>query len=193
MTTATLPTEFDYATLGDNAAFAKTKEKTIHGLMNREVEPRLKIGDHLIETKERLEHGQFEAWAQAVFGWSLSWMLRTMQMSARFKSVNLTDLDIGTSVRYVLAAPSTPDEAFNEVIERAQSGEKITVALAKEIIARHREQPDPLQWTLMSGNYYLRQSVARIQEQWPQANIEVLGHQLKQIGDEIIEHGGLLE
>lgn len=34
---------------------------------------------------------------------------------------------------------SQPDNAVDEAIERAQSGEKITVAIAKEITARHRQ------------------------------------------------------
>jgi predicted transcriptional regulator len=44
------------------------------------------------------------------------------------------------SALYLLAAPSTPDEAVAEALERAESGEQITHAEAKSIVAAHRPE-----------------------------------------------------
>lgn len=192
MSTAALPTEFDYGTLGDNAAFVKSQTKAIHGLMKSTAKTVIDIGKRLAMVKGRLEHGQFGEWIRHEFDWSHDTVGRFMNVAKRLGD-NPQFAEFQPSVLYLLAKLSTPPEALDEALERQAAGETVTVAITKEIIARHRDKPDPAEWTLMSGNYFLRKSVAKIEEKWPAANIEVLGHQLKQIGNEIIEHGGLLK
>src|SRR5262249_44018769 len=59
------------------------------------------------------------------------------------KSRNFRDLSLPLSGLYLLAAPSTPQEARDEIIERAQAGETIPVAEAKRIIEHSKDQQQP--------------------------------------------------
>jgi antitoxin (DNA-binding transcriptional repressor) of toxin-antitoxin stability system len=47
------------------------------------------------------------------------------------------------SVLFLISAPSTPPEARDEVIERAEAGEQVTVAEAKTAIAKRKPEPKP--------------------------------------------------
>ena len=66
--------------------------------------------------KARLGHGKFGEWLQAEFEWSLSAATKFMQVGERFKNVNFTNLSVAPSALYLLAAPSTPEEAREEAI-----------------------------------------------------------------------------
>ncbi|MBF0395753.1 MAG: hypothetical protein HQK78_03200 [Desulfobacterales bacterium] len=48
--------------------------------------------------------------------------------------------DIQPTILYLLSAPSTPDEACEKIIEKANNGEKITVASAKEDIENVKKE-----------------------------------------------------
>src|SRR5262249_13951992 len=88
--------------------------------------------------KAQLEHGQWEKWLRGEFDWSQSTAVRMIQVSERFKSVNMTDLHIDISSLYVLAAPSTPPAAAEEAITLAHQGEAISPTKAKAIVNKHR-------------------------------------------------------
>jgi hypothetical protein len=73
-------------------------------------------------------------WLKREFGWSEDTAERYMQAHKVFGSDsaqvrNLPDLPLRTF--YMLAAPSTPEPARAEVIERAEAGEKLTHAQVK--------------------------------------------------------------
>jgi hypothetical protein len=61
------------------------------------------------------------------------------------KNNKLLDLNIGVSSLYLLAAPSTPPEAVETVIERAKTGEKVTGAEVKKVVheAKSKSSPRP--------------------------------------------------
>jgi hypothetical protein len=48
-----------------------------------------------------------------------------------------TDLDLPASSLYLLAAPGTPQEARNAVIEQAKAGEKVSRAVKTQLGAKH--------------------------------------------------------
>src|SRR5438270_11169003 len=52
----------------------------------------------------------------------------------------ISDLPIDATAAYLLAAPSAPDEARQTAVERAEAGEQITTAVAKEILAETRKK-----------------------------------------------------
>jgi hypothetical protein len=54
------------------------------------------------------------------------------------KSDKLSDLSLPISGLYLLAAPSTPEETRNAIIERAGAGEALSVAEIKEAIDQAR-------------------------------------------------------
>jgi hypothetical protein len=56
------------------------------------------------------------------------------------KAQFISHLPIQPSAAYVLAAPSVPDEARRQALERAHAGDRITRSVADEIIARARDK-----------------------------------------------------
>jgi hypothetical protein len=130
---------FDYAGLDvETRIVVQQRTGEIRSLVRRSAQDISDIGLKLIEVKERLGHGHFGTWLDSEFGWSEMTARRFMQVYERFKSHNLFDLDVAPSALYLLAAPSTSDEAVEEALERAAGGERISHATAKGIVEEHR-------------------------------------------------------
>lgn len=134
---------FSYDALDtDTRVYVQDRTVEIRALARRTVEDIITIGGKLSEVKERLGHGRFGAWLEREFHWKERMAQNFMATYTRFKSANFADLDIGTSVLYMLAAPSVPDEAVETVLERARAGEHITVADVKRAINDARPAPE---------------------------------------------------
>ena len=136
--------EFDrnqsyYKNLDDEARIAVHEcTAKIKKLVRRSAQDTIDIGKNLLKVKKSLDHGDFENWLKAEFCWGL-WMARKfMNVAERFSSVNFTDLSIVPSVLYILAAPSTPEKARIEALERASQGERITCSDAKKLVEQHK-------------------------------------------------------
>ena len=106
--------------------------KAIKAAGTRVVSDVLEIGRHLIEAKKLCGHGNWQPWLEREFGWTDRTALRFMQVYANRTSVS--DLDLPLSGLYLLAAPSTPPQARQEVADR--SGERLSVAEVKETITQ---------------------------------------------------------
>jgi len=132
--------DFDYATL-DAKIRSNVQQRTnkIRTLMRRTAQDIIDIGQNLISVKEQLEHGQFRDWLKVEFGWSVRTAARFMRVAKKFKSANLSHLNVAASALYLLAEPSTPDEAYEETLELAKQGEIITYAKAKNVVNQHKE------------------------------------------------------
>lgn len=131
---------FDYDTLdSETRIVVQQRTSEIKILMRRTAQDIIDIGQKLISVKEQLEHGQFRNWLKAEFDWSVRTAARFMQVATRFKCANLAHLNIAASALYLLAEPSTPDEAQEEVLELTKQGENITHAKAKDIVNKHKE------------------------------------------------------
>jgi len=132
------PQSFDYTALNAvTKIFVQDKTKEIKRLIRRSAQDIFDIGQGLIEVKERLGHGSFRRWLRTEFTWSIPAANKFMQVAQKFKSINFIHLDIAASALYLLAAPSTPEEARQEALERAFQGERITSGKAKEIVYWH--------------------------------------------------------
>jgi len=130
---------FDYTTLdAESRSIVQQQTSEIRTLMRRTAQDIINIGQKLISVKEQLGHGQFRNWLKAEFDWSVRTAARFMQVATKFKSANLAHLNIAASAVYLLAEPSTPDEAYEEALELAKR-ENITYAKAKDIINQHKE------------------------------------------------------
>ncbi len=105
---------------------------------------RIEIGRRLTECKKRLGHGQWGTWLDREFRWSDRQALNFMRVYelVESKSENFAELQISVSALYLLAAPSTPPEVRDEIIERAERGEKLTHAKVLERV-RLRRPPSP--------------------------------------------------
>jgi hypothetical protein len=128
-------TPFDYGDLvpRDVAKCEQAVEK-IAGYQRRMAGDIVAIGKELIAVKERLEHGQFGPWLQHYFGWSQPTASRMMQAASTFKSFNLNSLSIDQSALYLLSSDKCPDEIREEVLERAEQGERISHASVKQAL-----------------------------------------------------------
>jgi len=82
-------------------------------------------------------------WLEREFGWTEMTATRFINVYDMSKSNKLLDLELPISALYLLAAPSTPQEARDEIIELAQAGEKIPVVEAKRIIEHAKNQQQP--------------------------------------------------
>src|SRR5271156_4342890 len=124
---------FDPIKVGGDVVLAQHAE-VIRALGKRVVHDVIEIGRRLTDAKARCGHGNWLPWLEREFGWSDSTALRYMQAHqfATDKSVTVTDLSLKSL--YLLAAPSTPEAARDEVIERSEAGEHLTPAQIKETI-----------------------------------------------------------
>jgi hypothetical protein len=125
---------FDYQSLdAETRIVVQQRPGEIKALVRRSAQDIIEIGQKLIEVKERLPHGQFGPWLDTEFGWKTTTAWNFIQVAIKFS--NFEDLDqFAPSALYLLAAPSTPDEARQEALDRAAQGETITHATAKQIV-----------------------------------------------------------
>jgi hypothetical protein len=136
---------FDYAALDKKTRTAVQKRTAeIQELMKRTAQGIFDIGTKLIEVKELLGYGEFGNWLEHEFDWSEKTAQRFMAVATRFKSDKLSDLVMAPSALYLLAQASTPDSVVTSVLERAESGERVTRAEVKAAIAEAREPEEDL-------------------------------------------------
>jgi len=141
---------FDYDAL-DSETRIVVQQRTIEikSLIRQTAQGIVDIGEKLIEVKQQLGHGKFRNWLEVEFEWGIWTATKFMQVADRFKCVKFTHLDIAASALYLLAAPSTPDLAREEALERATQGEAISYTKAKTIVSQQKETakskaPEPI-------------------------------------------------
>lgn len=99
----------------------------------------MKIGQRLIEVKELLEHGQFQEWCETEFQMTARTARNMMNVAKVFGDKTETVSVLSDSAMYLLAAPSTSEEARVEVIAQAQAtGKTPTKAEVQETIKKHQ-------------------------------------------------------
>jgi hypothetical protein len=119
-------------------AFLTERAERIRVLGKRVAGDIIEIGRLLAECKERCGHGHWLPWLEAEFGWTDRTALNfTRVYELSLKSETVSDLDLPMRSLYLLAAPSTPDSARTEVIERAGAGERLNRAEVQAIITAH--------------------------------------------------------
>jgi phage N-6-adenine-methyltransferase len=112
----------------------------IKALMQRTAQDLIEIGQKLVEVKARLGHGLFGVWLQAEFEWSERTAQRYMSVAQAFKSDTVSVLaNAEAKALYLLAAPSTPESAREEAVQRAGTGERLTYNTAREMVQEHKQ------------------------------------------------------
>jgi hypothetical protein len=135
--------QFDYSALElEQRVVVQQRTSEIKGLIQRNAQNTIEIGQKLIEVKARLGHGNWQEWLKAEFDWSRETAARLMHVAQIFDQ-NPQFVDFAPSALYLLAAPSTPESAREEAIALAESGERVTHAKAKEIVNEHKAPPKP--------------------------------------------------
>jgi hypothetical protein len=98
----------------------------------------IEIGNELLAVKKTLPHGRFGPWLRAEFGWTERTARNLMAVAGCFggKTEMISEMQIEPTAAYLLAAPSAPNEARAAALERAAGGERITPAVAREILRK---------------------------------------------------------
>jgi hypothetical protein len=99
----------------------------------------VEIGRRLTDAKRRLGHGRFLVWLAAEFGWSertAENFMRVYDLHGKF--ADFADLEVPLSALYLLAAPSTPDNALFAAAARAGNGAGLSLVEVRQIIANSR-------------------------------------------------------
>jgi hypothetical protein len=142
------PSLFDYSTLDpETATLARHAVTEIRQLYRTSVDCAIKIGAHLIAVERRL-FGRYTEWLEAEFAMSIRTAQDFQYIAETFGDVELPDNLPFTAFR-ILAQPSTPQEAVDEVFNRARSGEQVTVEETKEVVRRVKTtKRKPVQTTI---------------------------------------------
>jgi menaquinone-dependent protoporphyrinogen IX oxidase len=149
---------FDYSTLSpDLQVEVKTATERIKLRMKRTAEDIIEIGKDLIAIKEKLPHGSFLPWIGSEFGLTDKTAQNFMNVAERFGSKNEIISDFKPTLLYLLAAPSTPDEVVEQVIEKAENGETVTAKEVKELKAQLQEKDRVISSFSEERNIYQRQ------------------------------------
>ncbi len=107
----------------------------IRGRMARAAAEVAAIGQDLIVVKAMLSEGKFLNWIDAEFGMSKSTAYNMIAVAKRFGERLPILGSLSPTVLYRLAAPSTSDDVVDVVVEKAQAGDKVTVAMVNELRA----------------------------------------------------------
>jgi hypothetical protein len=132
------PAPLDNPLLAEHAA-------EIRRLGKRVKEDVIDIGRHLTEAKEIIKktvgHGHWLPWLEREFEWSVSTAenyINVFKLRGKFPTVGNLPVDMRSL--YLLAAPSTPKEVVEEIVERAEAGEAMSAEGIKGAIKETREQ-----------------------------------------------------
>lgn len=118
---------FDYSVIdADGRDDVKEAAVRIRLRMSRTVEDIIEIGRDLIAVKKSIGHGNFLRWIETEFGMGISTAQNFVNAAIKFADKIPTVGNLPASVLYALAAPSTEEAVVEEVLERANNGEKVT-------------------------------------------------------------------
>lgn len=125
---------FDYAMLPVDAALnARAAAERIKLRLKRTVEDIIEIGRELTAVKADLPHGHFLPWIAAEFEMSQQTANNFTSVYERFGNGKLPIIsNLNPTILYALSAPSTPESVIDKALEKAESGEKVTVADVKD-------------------------------------------------------------
>ncbi len=128
---------FDYNALdAETRVVVQQRTSEIKVLIRRQAQDTFDIGQKLLEVKAKLGHGHFGSWLMVEFELSWETANRFMNVAKHLGQIP-TGAEFEAKALYLLASPSTPEEARFEAKERASRGEKITLNKAKEIRSQH--------------------------------------------------------
>lgn len=131
-----IQTGFDYAALPvESADQLRTWKIEIAAFTDTVESSLVQIGLRFQKAQEELSRqgikgDGFVAWIEAETKYSCSSAYRLIDVATKFKDKPFPNL--GKSVLYALSAPSTPESVIDKAIEKAESGEKVTVADVKD-------------------------------------------------------------
>lgn len=123
---------FDYRAIPPGVADECRRRATaIRELCQNVADQVIRIGGHLAAVRDLL-HGGFHSWIEFEFALGRSTVYKMINTWERFHGRDVSKFD--HTALYVLAAPSVPDVCRELAFLIAERGERITPALAREIV-----------------------------------------------------------
>jgi hypothetical protein len=141
-----IQTPADALTPADEAALAEDTAAIQRSYNNIRAEA-VGIGERLAKWNETLSHGKWLCWVETELPFSAQTARNLIHLAAFAKTKPVLDLPIDLSGLYILAAPSTPPAAVDEVIEIAKTA-KVTKNAVKAIVAKHKTTAPPPEPTI---------------------------------------------
>ncbi|RIK37553.1 MAG: hypothetical protein DCC57_21550 [Chloroflexi bacterium] len=126
---------YDYSRLpAPQRRLAEEAARTIKPRLRRAAADIFVIGAALNGVKAQLEHGQFGDWLAVEFGLSRRMAQHFMNVATRLQAKSEKFSHLPPSTLYLLAAPTTPDEAIRVVEERLDAGDRPQLARVARIV-----------------------------------------------------------
>ena len=98
----------------------------------------LDAGQRLAEVRDLLPHGSWLSWLETELSWSPWTARRYISVYERFGGNGARVHGLSAQALYALAAPSTPEEAIEEVAALQAAGEPVTTAAVKEVVRKRK-------------------------------------------------------
>jgi Protein of unknown function (DUF3102) len=98
----------------------------------------LEVGERLSRARARAPHGLWLPYLKVTFQWTDATARRYMKLYELSKSYNLSNLKIPRSALYLLAAASTPEKTRDDILKRAEAGERFLFDDIEATIAKGR-------------------------------------------------------
>lgn len=129
---------FDYDQLGAEARIeVRQAAKEIRDELEAIGRSAIKVGQRLLEVRQRLPHGQWRAWLAAETLLSpdtAESLINQAQLAGQMPKFSAFEDRFDRTAIALLARPSTPDTARDEALARAEAGEQVSYRDAKEIV-----------------------------------------------------------
>lgn len=134
--------KFDYNTLeSETQTLVQQHTQEIKENLRETISIIWSVGRNLSEIRNVLKPRCFKVWLESEFRWSRPTAYNYINVYKAFPSgLTIRHLPIDPTALYRLAAPSTPESARLEAVERANFGERITLKAAKSIIGSKKQK-----------------------------------------------------
>lgn len=130
---------YDYNQLPtEHREAVRRSARIIKPLLKRTAEDIFIIGGELRGVKEMLPHGRYTEWLEVEFGLSERMAQHFVNVRERLGPKSEKFSVLPPSTLYMLAAPSTPDQAISLVEERIDAGDRVSVAHVQRTIAEQK-------------------------------------------------------
>lgn len=132
---------YDYNQLpSEHREAVRRSARIIKPLLKRTAEDIFTIGGELRGVKDMLPHGRYTEWLEVEFGLSERMAQHFVNVRERLGPKSEKFSVLPPSTLYMLAAPSTPDEAIVIVEERIDAGDRMSVANVQRMIAEQKKR-----------------------------------------------------
>ena len=190
------PVPFGVLTYGE-----RQRRERCEATIGRQFQSFTEVGDALAEIREhrlyRETHDAFEVYCRE--RWEMTHRRANQLILAAEIVSNLGTIVPKPSSESVVRPlsslnPVQQQEAWQRAVESSPNG-KPTAAHVASIACEYRQPSEddhaPAGWSLDDAVEHLRSKLYEFSQRWPQEHLKVMGHQLRDLAEELIETGEL--